>query len=158
MSNVVGALTAELHDSVNLMALGPHRLRGVGELVEMYELHVVGGSVFPSSAVTTSPLIALHDADNASAAGGAAADENPLMDSDGASSHAPSNVGRMAEALDVNSSAYSDRRKIKPLQRTCKYFSLSKPQRKMLSSDSVHLSTLIESVTTRTSAVIDFKQ
>ena len=156
-SSVVDALTAEQRDSVDFVVLGPYRLRGVTELVEMHELHVVDGRVFPSSAVDTSPLAALGDAGGD---GDAAGTGNPMIDSDdsnGESSHASSNMEQVTEVLDVSFSAYSDRQKIKLLQRTCKYFSLPTPPRKAFASDAAYLRALVQSVAARTSVVIDFK-
>ncbi|KPA81299.1 receptor-type adenylate cyclase a-like protein [Leptomonas pyrrhocoris] len=155
-SSVVEALTAEQRGIVDLIACGSYRLRGVPELVEMYELRVVEGRVFSSSAAYTNPLVALGDA------GGVAGADNPMVnsdddDDDDAASHAPSNLGQVEEVLNVYFSAHSDRQKIKLLQRNCKYFSLPKLLRKSFASDDAYLNALIQLVSARTSAVIDFK-
>ncbi|KPI84909.1 receptor-type adenylate cyclase a-like protein [Leptomonas seymouri] len=154
--SVVNALTAEQRSGVDLVSLGPQRLRGVAELVEMYELRVVEGRVFPSAAVNTNPLATVVSVESA---GGAVRADNPMMeDSDDEKSSTPSSSEHVAEVLDVYFSAYSNRQKIKQLQRTCQCFSLPKLQRKMYPSDAAYLSALIQSVSSRTSAVIDFRR
>ncbi|TPP48439.1 Adenylate and Guanylate cyclase catalytic domain family protein [Leishmania donovani] len=66
-------------------------------------------------------------------------------------------VEPVAEVLDVYFSVYTNHQKIKLLQKTCKYFCLPSPPRRMFASNEAYLNSLMLTVATRTSAVIDFR-
>ncbi|AYU83685.1 receptor-type adenylate cyclase a-like protein [Leishmania donovani] len=157
-SSVVEALTEEEQGTVQFVALGPHQLRGVAEPIEMYELRTVPGRVFPSkeSDIGANPLASL--AAGADADGAPNAEEgNPMLMQEDAFTEVAAGVEPVAEVLDVYFSVYTNHQKIKLLQKTCKYFCLPSPPRRMFASNEAYLNSLMLTVVTRTSAVIDFR-
>ncbi|KAK7196155.1 receptor-type adenylate cyclase a-like protein [Novymonas esmeraldas] len=158
-ASVVDALAEEERATVQLLPLGPHQLRGVAAPIEMFELRTVPGRVFPSKAtgVAANPLATL----GAGVDGNCAPDAgelNPMMlPEESQAETTAANVEPVTEVLDVYFSAYSSQQKIKLLRKTCKYFCLPNPPRRMFASDEAYLQSLMLAVATRTSAVIDFR-
>ncbi|KAG5464895.1 hypothetical protein LSCM4_00341 [Leishmania orientalis] len=156
-SSVVEALTTEEHESVELLGLGPHQLRGIAEPVEMYELRTIPGRVFPSKAsgVSANPLESTVTGNGTGSVPGPRED-NPML-KDETSTEKSASFKPVAEVLDVYFSAYTSEQKIKFLRKTCKFLSLSNAPRRMFTSNEAYAQSLLLTVATRTSAVIDFR-
>ncbi|CAG9583854.1 receptor-type adenylate cyclase a-like protein [Leishmania major strain Friedlin] len=157
-SSVVKALTEEEQGMVQFVALGPHQLRGVAEPIEMYELRTVPGRVFPSkgSDVSANPLASLTAGAEADAAPNGE-EVDPMLTQEDTFAEVATGVEPVAEVLDVYFSAYTNNQKIKFLQKTCKCFCLPSPPRRMFASNDAYLNSLMLTVATRTSAVINFR-
>ncbi|CBZ26170.1 receptor-type adenylate cyclase a-like protein [Leishmania mexicana MHOM/GT/2001/U1103] len=157
-SSVVGALTEEEQGTVEFVALGPHRLHGVEESIEIYELRTVPGRVFPSkeSGVSANPLASLSAGANADSDSKVEEDNLMVMQED-TFTEVATGVEPVAEVLEVYFSAYTEHQKIKFLQKTCKCFCLPNPPRRMFASNDAYLNSLMLTVATRTSAVINFR-
>lgn len=161
------ALSEEQRAQIEVLNLGQQCLRGVPEPLEMYELVVIPGRVFPTIETKQDVLsVGTVDADEVEALEAILRNAERRGDcgnggggggGGGGEDDGPTSFEDTKEVLDVYLSAYPPKKKVKLLRETCHSFCLPIPPRQNYPTDAAYADALQGLVAHRTKAVLDYR-